>query len=88
MVERQPMVMLRWSDNSGHTWSNEHWKDAGASGEYRKRVIWRRLGKARDRVYEVMVSDPVIWRLVDAHLNTSAHETPIPRYANQMAKMQ
>jgi hypothetical protein len=86
--ERQPQVSLRWSNDAGHTWSNEDWKDAGSTGQYRKRVIWRRLGKARSRVYEVMVSDPIVWRLVDAHLNTSAHETPIPRYANQMAKMQ
>jgi hypothetical protein len=24
-----PSVMLRWSDDGGHTWSNEHWKSMG-----------------------------------------------------------
>jgi hypothetical protein len=24
-----PQVMLRWSDDGGHTWSNEHWRSMG-----------------------------------------------------------
>jgi len=51
--DEDPQIMLRWSDDGGHTWSNSHWRSAGAVGDYRKRVIWRRLGRARDRVYEV-----------------------------------
>lgn len=60
-----PQIILRWSDDGGHTWSNEHYADVGsfaaigASGEYRKRAIWNRLGSARSRIYEVSVSDPV-----------------------------
>lgn len=57
-----PMVMLRWSDDGGHTWSNEHWMSVGKVGEYYRRVIWRRLGmtnKLRDRVYEISGTDPV-----------------------------
>lgn len=57
-----PQVMLRWSDDGGHTWSNEHWKSMGQQGQYGYRTIWRRLGmtlKLRDRVYEVAGSDPV-----------------------------
>ena len=57
-----PQVMLRWSDDGGHTWSNEHWMPMGKIGEYYRRVIWRRLGmteKLRDRVYEVSGTDPV-----------------------------
>jgi len=67
-----PQVMLRWSDDGGHTWSNEHWVSAGKVGEYRKRAIWRRLGQGRDRVFEVTVSDPVAWNLVQAWLDASA----------------
>ena len=57
-----PQVMLRWSDDGGHTWSNEHWKSMGAIGNYGYRTFWRRLGmteKIRDRVYEVSGTDPV-----------------------------
>jgi hypothetical protein len=57
-----PQVMLRWSDDGGHTWSNEHWVSIGKMGVYGQRAIWRRLGmttKLRDRVYEISGTDPV-----------------------------
>lgn len=63
-----PMVMLRWSDDDGETWSNEHWVSAGRIGEYDARAEWRRLGRGRDRVFEVVVSDPVAWNFVAAYL--------------------
>lgn len=66
-----PQVMLRWSDDGGHTWSNEHWRSMGRIGETGRRVIWRRLGmttKLRDRVYEISGSDPVKIAIVGAEL--------------------
>ena len=66
-----PQVMLRFSDDGGHTWSNEHWKSMGAIGQYGKRTIWRRLGatmKIRDRVYEVSGTDPVRIYIMGAEL--------------------
>lgn len=66
-----PQVMLRFSDDGGHTWSNEHWKSMGKIGEYYKRVLWRRLGmttKLRDRVYEVSGTDPVKIAIMGAEL--------------------
>jgi hypothetical protein len=66
-----PQVMLRWSDDGGHTWSNEHWAPIGKIGEYYKRVFWRRLGmtlKLRDRVYEVSGTDPVKIDIMGAEL--------------------
>ena len=66
-----PQVMLRWSDDGGHTWSNEHWVSMGRIGEYGTRAIWRRLGmtlKLRDRVYEVSGTDPVKIDIVGAEL--------------------
>jgi hypothetical protein len=56
-----PEVMLRWSDDGGHTWSNEHWSKIGKIGAYGHRTFWRRLGmtlKLRDRVYELSGTDP------------------------------
>lgn len=61
-----PQLMLRWSDNGGHTWSDEHWTAAGKIGQYRRRAIWRRLGRSRKRLYEVTMSDPVKWSIVGA----------------------
>lgn len=53
-----PQAMLRFSNDGGFTWSNEHWTSIGAAGETKNRAIWRRLGHARDRVYELNYSDP------------------------------
>ena len=69
-----PQVMLRWSDDGGHTWSNEHWKPMGRIGQTGKRVIWRRLGmttKLRDRVYELSGTDPVKIAIMGAELIVS-----------------
>jgi hypothetical protein len=66
-----PEAMLRWSDDGGHTWSNEHWASMGRIGQYGRRVFWRRLGmtmKLRDRVYEVSGTDPVKIAIVGAEL--------------------
>ena len=69
-----PQVMLRWSDDGGHTWSNEHWVSIGKIGEFYRRAIWRRLGmtmKIRDRVYEVSGTDPVKIAIMGAELLVS-----------------
>mgnify|MGYP003649920256 FL=1 len=63
-----PQAMLRWSDDGGETWGNEHWVSAGARGNYGTRAIWRRLGRGYDRVFELAVSDPVPWRLMGAYI--------------------
>lgn len=63
-------VMLRWSNDGGMTWSNEHWRSIGAVGKYRARAIWRRLGQARDRVYEISISDPVNAVIISADLDS------------------
>jgi hypothetical protein len=54
-----PIVLLSWSDDGGHTWSNEHPVSMGAMGKYRTRAKWWRLGVARDRVFRVATSEPV-----------------------------
>ncbi len=69
-----PQVMLRWSDDGGHTWSNEHWRSMGKIGAFGYRTIWRRLGmtmKIRDRVYEVSGTDPVKLAIMGAELQIS-----------------
>jgi hypothetical protein len=66
-----PEVMLRWSDDGGHTYSNEHWSQLGKIGQYYRRVFWRRLGmtlKLRDRVYELSGTDPVKIAIMGAEI--------------------
>ena len=68
---RPPQAMLRWSDNRGSTWSNERSASLGFAGDYTTRVIWRRLGRSRYRVYELTVSDPIPVAITDAYLKAS-----------------
>ena len=67
-----PQAMLRWSNDGGSTWSNEHWTSIGKIGRYKNRAIWRRLGMSRDRIFEVVVTDPVKAVVVSANLKASA----------------
>lgn len=66
---RDPMAILRYSDDGGHTWSQERWQSIGKRGNYKHRVIWRRLGIARDRIYEVKITDPVPVTMLAAFIN-------------------
>lgn len=63
-----PHAMLRWSDDGGQTYGNEHWQSIGMAGQTRNRCIWRRLGSSRDRIYDVKFSDPVPRDIVGASL--------------------
>ena len=54
-----PQVMLQVSRDGGHTWSSELWRSFGALGQYRARAVWNRLGRARDWLFRVRVTDPV-----------------------------
>ena len=69
-----PQAMLRWSNDGGSTWSREYWVTIGQEGKYKNRAIWRRMGTARDRVYEVVVTDPVNAVIVSANLKASEGE--------------
>src|ERR1700747_2570185 len=63
-----PQAMIRWSDDGGQTWGSEIWAPIGAAGDTRDRAMVCKLGEARDRVYEVNVSDPVSRDIVGATL--------------------
>ena len=67
-----PQLFLRWSDDGGFTFSNEHWTSAGRIGEYTRRALWRRLGRGRDRVFEIAMSDPVLIAIRDCDIEADA----------------
>jgi len=69
-----PQIMLRWSNDGGFTWSNEHWVPIGKAGETKNRAIIRRLGKFRDRVWEANFSDPVARDIIGATMFAEAEE--------------
>lgn len=86
IVGRGPLMTLKWSNDGGHTWSDGIDRDCGQAGEYTKRVIWRRLGQARDRVYELSFEDAADWKIVDGYLFTDSDPMPASRYVTEFAK--
>lgn len=85
---REPLVTLRWSDTQGKTWSNDHLRGLGQPGDGKKRVIWRRLGKSRDRIYELRYSDSSPLRIINLYLFAEPDMTaPKKRYAKQIAEI-
>jgi hypothetical protein len=74
VVGANPQLMLRWSDDGGHTWNGERTVSMGRNGAYGTRAIFRRLGmttKLRDRVYEISGTDPVKVAIMGAELEVS-----------------
>ncbi len=62
-----PQIRLRLSRDGGETWGQEISCSAGQMGEYDARVIFRRLGRGRNLVAEITVSDPVLWEMLEAY---------------------
>lgn len=71
-----PQMMLRWSDDGGHTWSNQMTAGSNQTGQTGSRVIFRHLGTTKrgqglDRLFELSGTDPVPVVLLDADLRAS-----------------
>ena len=69
-----PQLMMRWSDDGGHTYTEPRTASMGRIGRYGTRTIFRRLGmttKLRDRVYEISGTDPVKVAINGAELTIS-----------------
>jgi hypothetical protein len=64
-----PQCMLSWSDDGGHTYGNEHWRPIGKIGQYAARAIWRRLGRFYQRVFKLVITDPVKVVIIGAQAN-------------------
>lgn len=54
-----PKVMMSVSRDGGHTYGAEVVREFGRIGEYKRRAVFNRIGRARDWLYKFRVSDPV-----------------------------
>jgi hypothetical protein len=54
-----PQLMMQYSKDGGHTWSDETWVSFGRVGEYSARASFLRMGRARDWLFKFRVTDPV-----------------------------
>lgn len=70
-----PVVNLRWSDDRGKTYGNYVQQSLGALGQYLTSIQWRRLGMARDRVFELSWSVPTKTALNGAWVDTTVAGT-------------
>lgn len=85
---RGPEIRLRWSDDAGKTWSNYQILDCGQAGQFLTRVIARRLGRSRDRIYEISATDAIPWRVIDGYLEAEpGFEVPKERISSQLRKV-
>lgn len=68
-----PQIVLRYRDDAGG-WSNEKWRSMGKIGQHNVRCVWRRLGRSRDRVYEIKVTDAVQAIIIAAYARLAVDE--------------
>jgi hypothetical protein len=62
-----PTMEVRFSRDGGKTYGNAFLVKPGKIGEYDTRSYINRLGRARNWVCKVRVSDPVFWALLDCY---------------------
>lgn len=67
-----PQCTLDWSDDGGSTWSHPYMQSMGKLGQYAKRVIFRRLGTSRQRVFRVTFTSAAPFTLIDSQLTATA----------------
>ena len=79
-----PQIALDWSNDAGHTWSNKYLVSVGSIGQFSLRCMWRRLGRARDRVYRITCTDVVPYRIVDAYLTAVPGFSPQQRLIDRL----
>lgn len=65
---QQPKLLLRYSDDGGMTWSTEQECSVGEIGAYSALVWFWNLGVARNRVYELVATDEIPYRLTQSYL--------------------
>lgn len=84
-IYRGAELILNWSDDGCKTFCRERFLDCGLPGETTKRIIQRRMGMSRQRVFQIQASDPVPWRIIDAYLEADGYE-PMQRLTSELAK--
>lgn len=64
-----PSLLLRWSNDGGRTWGDWYYLSLGAAGETINRIRATQLGSARDRVWQIRVTDDVRCNVVSVLVN-------------------
>jgi hypothetical protein len=67
-----PHIMMKYSDDGGYTWSSEHSRSFGKTGEFKTRVRWNLTGISRNRIFEFRVVAPVKLIVIDCFAELEA----------------
>lgn len=65
-------IELRYSDDGGYNYGNWITRSLGPVGSYQQRIVWRRLGLARNRTWQIRVTSPVKCDLIAASMSMVA----------------
>jgi hypothetical protein len=84
---RSPQLMLSWFKGGSRIQSNEYTLSFGQAGEFTMRAVKRMMGRDRNRTFQIVITDPVPRRIVDAYLLATLH-APQERLGAQLRKMQ
>jgi hypothetical protein len=63
-----PQVSLQLSKDGARTWSDSYTTSIGAVGQYRTKVVFRRLGIAEIMTFKIKISDPVKVAITGSYL--------------------
>ena len=72
MSNESPVVMIRYSDDGGRTWSSEAWFNLGKDGDYHKRIELHQQGAAFQRIYDVTFSDERSFTIISGYADIQA----------------
>ncbi len=72
MADTDHFVEVRYSNDGGHNWKDWKRRSIGKTGQYEQRVKIQRLGRFRQRVFEIQVSSPRKSDLLTAVINFEA----------------
>ena len=85
---RDPQLAITISRDGSKTFGVEHTLNCGQAGDYKTRAILRRLGQARDFVFDIVATDPIPWRLIEGYVEGTGFPQPTQRMQKQVAQTQ
>ena len=62
-----PLLKMRYSNDGGQVFSNFLTQRLGKIGDTDQRIVYRNLGQGRNRVFELLCSDPVALTIINAY---------------------
>ena len=87
-ITRAPQLSLRISRDGAKTFGVEYILNCGQVGDFLARAIQRRLGQARDFVFDIVATDAIPWRIIDGYVEGTGFQSPMQRLPKQMAQVQ